>query len=460
MAATNHESFDDQRFEELLKYGIQAVKAGQNEQAKSWLEKALRMRYSDSRAWLWLSATTDDVNEQRKFLERAVAADPGNSAARRGLVLLSDKLDKQRLMPEGTEVPQPSPDSIQESQAKDFQCPQCSGVLHFDVVKFELVCKYCGYVKPTQQQLAADNAEQVMDFVLPTTRAHRWAQSRQRLGCERCGSVILVDPGSRANRCSYCGSNRLVDSPEQAELLEPQLIALMKIDKHQVKKQLRAWLGKGLFTPDDLVLKTGGLVLRPAYYPFWTFDGTLELPWSCELNEGSNKSPRWVPRSGKLTRFFDDVLIPGLHSIKLADIEAVEPFNLKGLISFNPDYLAGWTAFGYDLPMSDASLLAREKIIQSLRPSLSSEIHPGKEKRGLRTGSGNWSGLTYKHVLLPLWIGNYLYQGERFQIRINGQTGKVAGKKPVDKVKILLVITIMAILLLGLPLVLHLTGVF
>jgi len=43
--------------------------------------------------------------------------------------------------------------------------------------------------------------------------------------------------------------------------------------------------------------------------------------------------------------------------------------------------------------------------------------------------------MTFKLVLLPVWIGNYRYKGQDFKIMVNGQTGKVAGEKPRDTFK-------------------------
>ena len=54
----------------------------------------------------------------------------------------------------------------------------------------------------------------------------------------------------------------------------------------------------------------------------------------------------------------------------------------------------------------------------------------------MRTGAGQWSGITFKHLLLPLWTGTYRYQGKEYRLMINGQMGKVAGKKPRDNVKV------------------------
>lgn len=444
---------NDEEFERLLSYGIAALKGGDKAQARRWLEKATRIRTTDARPWLWLSGTTENVNEQRTFLERAVSADPANAAARRGLVMLSEKLDKTRLMEEGQGIQASQPSTPEEAETREYTCPNCGGQMQFNIHAEQLTCIYCAYAFSVESQPAADSAEQPIDFVLPTTRAHRWSEAQQRVACQNCGSVTLLEPDQRSDQCPYCGSNRLVATQLQVEWVDPQAIGVMKIDQKQAQQQVRAWLGKGWFAPDDLLRKAGAIQLRAAYYPFWTFDGTLEIPWSCEVNEGTSKNPRWVSRVGTEFQFFDDVLISGLRSLRTSQAAAIEPFQLKELVEFSPDYLAGWLALNYDLPLADASLLARQKVVKTIRKDLYFKIEPGREKRNISTGAGQWSGMTFKHILLPLWVGNYLYQGKSYRVLINGQTGKVGGEKPRDRVKIALYI-ILGLLALGLLLAL------
>ena len=429
------ESWEQDHFETLIRNGIAAVKGGNRDAAQRLLNRALQIKTADPRPWLWLSATTDNLEEQRLYLERAVAADPGNATVRRGLVLLSEKLDKTRLVPEGATVEPRRPQEPEEAQAQAFICPNCGGQVQFDIAQGGLACPYCGYRKSVEAQPAADIAEQPIDFILPTTPAHRWAEAQQRLSCEHCGSVILLPPGQQADRCVYCGSNRLAVAAESVELIEPHAIALMKLSERQAYDQVKRWLSLGWLVPDDLTRRAGRFTLRPAYYPFWTFDGTLEVNWHCEVNEGIGRVSHWVSRSGTEFEHFDDILVPGLRRLSTQAIAAIEPFDLKDIVAFSSEFLAGWVALGYDLPLADASLRAREKVIKDLRKDLYRRVAPGLGKRNLASGGGKWSGLTFKYLLLPLWVGSFTYRGQVYRMLVNGQSGKVGGNKPRDPAK-------------------------
>jgi hypothetical protein len=133
---------------------------------------------------------------------------------------------------------------------------------------------------------------------------------------------------------------------------------------------------------------------------------------------------------------FDDVLIPGLTSMKFRKLNKLGVFYLKDVVEFKPDYLAGWPALTYDRSLAEATLLAREQIIRKVRRELHFRVLPGSQKRDLETGGVNWQDMTFKHILLPVWIGQYRYKGVDYAVMVNGQTGQVAGEKPKDTFKV------------------------
>ena len=86
-------SMHDRNFETLVRDGITASKNGNQRLAWSLLNQATQMNSYDPRPWLWLTETTDDLAEKCEYLEKAVAADPRNAAARRALAILKEKLN-------------------------------------------------------------------------------------------------------------------------------------------------------------------------------------------------------------------------------------------------------------------------------------------------------------------------------------------------------------------------------
>jgi DNA-directed RNA polymerase subunit RPC12/RpoP len=435
----------ERQFEECLRDGITAAKNGDRKIAQRWLERALMLNARDARPYIWLSATTDDITKQRQYLEQAVAVEPGNATARRGLAILSGKINQNRLLKEG----HAGTAENRESQLREtvisnaYNCPQCGGRMIFKVTSSNLTCEYCGFEEHDAfkdslgtPSAYGDQTEQMLDYVIPTTLGHNWAQDQYRVICEHCGAINLLAPGEKVTKCAYCGSNQMIDITEQDELIDPHIIIVMQIKSEEAVMKVKSWLGSGFFTPDNLLSASKGLRLRPAYYSAWIFGGTLEIKWTCEVKEGNGTYQDWKPMSGVETRFFDDILVPGFCSITEEEFSTIEPYDLAEADAFKPEYLVGWPTVIYDRSVSDASLIARGKVMQKIRPQLYSSIEVGRELRNLRFGAGSWSSMTFKHALVPVWMGTYHYQGEEYNVLVNGQTGKVGGNKPRDNVKV------------------------
>ena len=444
-------SNSNKNYHSLLNEGIRAVRDGNKNLAWSLLSQAAKMNPMDATPWLWLTETTEEVSEKIEYLESALAIDPQDFSARRSLAELKGKVVK---------VEEFSPDTIPHEDRGDepagafpietYLCPKCGAHMQFDLHADAMMCHSCGYIHKPDDVSAADK-EQYLDAVLRTRSGHRWAVTQQQMACGQCGAHSLWPPGQVEAECPYCGSNHLIESVDTEGLVDPQGIAVMQIDETTVLNNIKEWLGKGLTIPDDLIESVQRILLRPAYYPFWTFDGTLELNWSCEVNVGTANNPRWENRTGNQFEMFDDVLIPGLKSLSQKDLSKLGSFNLKDVIEFQSDFLAGWPTLTYNRSLAKASLLAREIVVRKIRPLLTQKVFPGQQKRDLRTGNINWSDMTFKHILLPVWIGNYTYNGIEHSVMVNGQTGVVAGDKPRDKVKTIgiIVSVIATIILLG-----------
>lgn len=238
-------------------------------------------------------------------------------------------------------------------------------------------------------------------------------------------------------------------------MLSPQGVIPMGLEVERVRKVVKAWLGRGFFAPDDLALLARDSRLRPAYVPFWTFNMTLNAHWRAQVAEGYGCHQRWVWRTGERIFFYTDHLQPGTRALPADLLTQIKAFDLAALVEYKPEYLAGWPAATYDISLADASLVAREAMIAEAKKELVFKAAGGAMIRDLEVTGSDFTGQTYKFVMLPLWVGVYAYQGKTFRVLVNGQTGKVVGDKPVDPVKVIMIV-LGGIVLVGLLLLLAL----
>lgn len=75
----------------FLTDGIAAAKSGHKAQARSLLQSAVEVEADNATAWLWLSGVLDDPLEQEACLEKALALDPDNAPARKGLAVVRQR---------------------------------------------------------------------------------------------------------------------------------------------------------------------------------------------------------------------------------------------------------------------------------------------------------------------------------------------------------------------------------
>lgn len=454
------------RFNELLLEGIAATKDHNYTRAEYYLSKAAEASPQDARPWLWLTETTEDLDKKIDYMESAVAADPSHSAARRGLAILKGKINPEELFKTEEEV-QPKPEQSEPEKAstiETYECPNCGAQIKFSVEDLTMVCGHCGFTKKTENHPAAQQEAQVLDFVLPTQKGHSWADTQVRLTCENCGATSLWPPGQTSIECPFCLSSHLVETPSTSEVIDPSAIGLFKLDETNARRILQEWFQKGLTVPDDLVNLVQKTKLNPAYFPFWAIDGTLEFKWHCEINEGSSNNPNWIQRSGTEYEIFDRILVSGSKKIPAETLKKLGDFEIKDLLDFQPEYLAGWPAITYEIPLSEASLSVREQVTKKVRKELYRRIEPHQEKKNLRTGTLNWRDMSFKLVYLPIYTGLYHYRGKNYHLFINGITGKISGEKPRNPTKfyaLVLTIVLSVVLLIAIGLIiLSFMGVF
>jgi hypothetical protein len=54
---------------------------------------------------------------------------------------------------------------------------------------------------------------------------------------------------------------------------------------------------------------------------------------------------------------------------------------------------------------------------------------------------------TFKHILLPCWLGAYLFGGKSYRLCVNARTGAVEGERPYSWIKITFAVVLALIVL-------------
>lgn len=215
---------------------------------------------------------------------------------------------------------------------------------------------------------------------------------------------------------------------------------------------IRKWYGSHFFAPNKL--KTAALTdtLGGIYLPYWTFDSHVHADWTAQAGfyyyetesytdgKGQRQTrqvrhTRWEHAAGDLQHFFDDVLIPGTTGVHPKLLRAVEPFpTVSDLKPYAHEFVRGWTVERYQVDLRRAADLNMEEMESQVRALCSAQV-PGDTQRNLVVDA-QYSGRSFKHILVPVWLVSYTYGSKTFQVVANGYTGKISGEWPVSWVKV------------------------
>jgi hypothetical protein len=333
-------------------------------------------------------------------------------------------------------------------------CPACGAQAEWNPSKQKLVCPFCG----TEAPYAVDKDTgkvQELDLVSALRSIpdedRGWRTDRRSVQCQSCKAVMVYDPARVGQNCEFCGSPALVDYQEIKSPIRPQSLLPFKVTASQIRESMRAWYSGRWFAPGALKSKALVDQIKGMYIPYWTFDAQAECPWRAEAgyyyyvqesytdNQGKRQTRqvrkvRWEPASGHVSHFFDDQPVPGSRGIDAGLLRGIEPFPTKELVPYDTAFLSGFVVEHYQVVLLDAANQGRERMSEELRALCSAQV-PGDTQRNLEIFP-TYSGETFKHILVPLWLLTYTYGRRVFQVVANGYTGAIAGRYPKSPWKI------------------------
>lgn len=333
-------------------------------------------------------------------------------------------------------------------------CAACGAQAEWNPAKQRLVCPFCGTEAPYSVD-ANTGAIQELDLVaalraLPDDQ-RGWQAERRSVQCRSCKAVMVYDPVRVGQNCEFCGSPALVPYEEIKAPIRPQSLLPFKITQPQVRESMRAWYRGRWFAPN--ALKSRALVdqVTGVYLPYWTFDAHADCPWTADAgyyyyvteqytdSKGNRQTRqvrhvRWEPASGRVTHFFDDEPVCGSRGVDATLAREIAPFPTKELVPYDTAYLSGYVVEHYQVVLVDAAKAAREEMNEALRGLCSREV-PGDTQRNLLIFP-TYSGETFKHILVPVWLLTYTYGRRAYQVVANGYTGTLAGRYPKSPWKI------------------------
>lgn len=361
---------------------------------------------------------------------------------------------------EGITVYAPAPPAEQIPDARDFKCPNCGATTAYSPRAASVTCANCGSIYTLQSENVGRQAAE-FEFTLDAVKHAQtatpqqlrgWGVTRRDLRCENCGATVSVAPTELATTCPFCGSNRVAARTAAPDAFRPRVLIPFQIEREACVQLARAWLARGWFYPSDLVHAARGAQFTGIYLPFWTFSARVHSAWRAQVGREKREQYfdmgemkfktrtrlEWNWEQGKISLPFNDELQSGTRRIDASLLKRLTPYHLHALVTYDPGFLAGWRAQSYEIGLNEAWDAARGNMREIARAACLEQI----DSRHIRNFSMNaaFDDEAWRFILLPAYLATYRFAGKTHQIAINGQTGQVAGEKPVAWLKVWLAV--------------------
>ncbi|MCR5282827.1 MAG: hypothetical protein K6E18_05605 [Lachnospiraceae bacterium] len=257
--------------------------------------------------------------------------------------------------------------------------------------------------------------------------------------CVSCAAEVIAPAEQVALSCPYCGNN-IVLTDKVSGPLRPDAIIPFSITSDQVAAAVKRYykgkvlLPKGFFGASSIGNITG------VYLPFWVFDGKVGGTVTYTGNKTSHYSEgnynvtevKHYYLSRKVSMQFQSIPIDASKKADDAIMDTVGPFDISKAKPFDMAYMAGFTADRFDVKKSAMKQKANTRIINSASRIAMARGTAGYS--GVRHSKGNLNAeLSARYMLFPLYLFELQHEGKKYPFAMNGQTGKVAGKLPIDK---------------------------
>ncbi len=355
-------------------------------------------------------------------------------------------------------------DSSLPPGARQFPCTNCGAALAFQPGTTHLRCPYCGTENDIPVEAANDDHLVEHDYLAALEEENRrqedgsTADSADAVKCGFCGAITTITERKTSDLCPYCGHPLAMQNVFKFKL-NIQAVLPFDIDADKALSIYNAWLGGLWFAPNDFKRRaTRGEAMKGVYMPYFTYDAATRTQYVGQrgdayyvtkmvpvtVNGKTSMQPRqirqirWTRVRGIVGVGFDDILVPASQSVPMAIQYDLQPWDLEKLLPFRQEFLSGFVTETYQTSLKDGFEEAKQLMEPQINGAVARDI--GGDEQRVEQKRTDYDRVTFKHILLPVWLSAYAYGGKTYRFTVNARTGHISGERPYSAVKIALAV--------------------
>ncbi len=342
-------------------------------------------------------------------------------------------------------------------------CANCGGQLEFHIGDQNLACPHCGHSQAIEHAEGAAVVEQSwasLQMNQMSGRAMSHAEGEKEVVCQNCGGHTTFIGTMTSTRCPYCATPvQRTDIHEAPDRLNVDGVLPFGVTDKAASDIVDGWISKRWFAPTEFKKYSTAGSFESVYAAYFTYDAQATTDYTGErgnrhtrtVGHGDNKRTEtytvWHRANGRVHNSFDDITILANTGFTEKYVTRLDPWPSQNMQPYNRDFIAGHLCRTYDRDVEECYGQARQVMDNTIDSTIRRDI--GGDEQRIHNRQTHLANVTYKHVLLPIWLLTVIYDGQPWQVFINGATGEIHGERPWSKVKILAtVITVIVLIVL------------
>ena len=352
--------------------------------------------------------------------------------------------------------------------AVTYQCPNCSGVLTFNVESGLLECASCGSafrqgeadraipISAKAQPRETQHVKTVDQFLdnAPWEIAHEGtaaAQTAVRYSCPSCGAAIIADQSTVSTWCPYCGNNMLTSGIATADSI-PDWIVPFSVTRDQAEAHMRHHFEHRWYLSRKFNASLEHM--QAVYVPYHLYDINVS-GWAHYVaydqkgtGEGSVKHYYGFKRAGHA--LFERIPRDGSTKMPDAHMDAIAPFDLSSMRAFSTSYAAGYLMEVADESADACRPRAEELAKTSFEQDMESDVTEQPSIDGIAKTTAHETQvetIRMQECVLPVWLMHCTWDDKDMLFAVNGETGKCVGDLPISKARRRATVTAIAVVL-------------
>ncbi|MEO1524182.1 MAG: hypothetical protein AAFX06_02045 [Planctomycetota bacterium] len=305
------------------------------------------------------------------------------------------------------------------------------------------------------------------------------AVKQVEISCQSCGAKLILEENLFSAVCPFCASPSVVQRPPSKDLPTPTFAIGFVIDHERATELVKKWVAGAHFFARSDFKNTAPKLTRGIYMPAYLYGAVANSRYSASIGENYTETEtytttdsngktvvrtrtvtktEWRSLSGYHSSYVLDVVVTASQGVSNEALEAIEPFDLRALLRYEPSIISGWLAEEPSRTKQECFQLAHGETLQKVGRMLN-DFMPGDSHSNLQFDT-QLTREVIDLVMFPVWSFAVRYDESKppVQILVNGQTGRVGGKVPVSAAKVSAAIGVVLLVIIGIVLLAVVAG--